>query len=183
MRYKETEVKGLSIIEVEPFQDHRGKFYRIYCKNELKSIGYNKELVQINQSLTKKKGAIRGMHFQNPPKAETKIVKCLKGSIFDVVIDLRNKSPTFLHWHGEILSADNMKMLYIPEGLAHGFQALEDNSELLYFHTEIYSPEYESGIRYDDPIIGIKWPLEVDDVSERDRSFKLLDNNFKGLPI
>jgi len=183
LRYKETEVKGLSIIEVEPFQDHRGKFYRIYCKNELKSIGYNKELVQINQSLTKKKGVIRGMHFQNPPKAETKIIKCLKGSIFDVVIDLRNKSPTFLHWHGEILSADNMKMLYIPEGLAHGFQALEDNSELLYFHTEIYSPEYESGIRYDDPIIGIKWPLEVADVSERDRSFKLLDNNFKGLTI
>ena len=183
MRYKETEMKGLIIIEVEPFQDHRGKFYRVYCKNELKSIGYNKELVQINQSLTKKKGAIRGMHFQYPPKAETKIVKCLKGSIFDVVLDLRNKSPTFLHWHSEILSADNMKMLYIPEGFAHGFQALEDNSELLYFHTEFYSPDYESGIRYDDPIIGIKWPLETTDISERDRSFKLLDNNFKGLTI
>ena len=183
MRYKETEIEGLIIIEVEPFQDHRGKFYRVYCKKELKSIGYNKELLQINQSLTKKKGAIRGMHFQYPPKAETKIVKCLKGSIFDVVIDLRNKSPTFLHWHGEILSADNMKMLYIPEGFAHGFQALEDNSELLYFHTEIYSPDHESGIRHDDPIICIKWPLEICDVSERDRSFELLDNNFKGLII
>jgi len=183
LRYKETELRGLIVIEVEPFQDHRGKFYRVYCKNELKSIGYNKELVQINQSLTKKKGAIRGMHFQYPPKVETKIVKCLKGSIFDVAIDLRYNSPTFLHWHSEILSADNMKMLHIPEGFAHGFQALQDNSELLYFHTEFYSPDYESGIRYDDPIISIKWPLEITDISERDRSFKLLDNNFKGLTI
>jgi len=183
LRYKETEMKGLTVIEVEPFQDHRGKFYRVYCKNELKSIGYAKELVQINQSLTRKKGAIRGMHFQFPPKVETKIVKCIKGSIFDVVIDLRSKSPTFLHWHSEILSADNMKMLYIPEGLAHGFQTLEDNTELIYFHTEFYSPDYESGIRYDDPIISIKWPLEIADISERDRSFELLDNKFKGLTL
>ncbi|KKM20711.1 hypothetical protein LCGC14_1642710 [marine sediment metagenome] len=183
MRYKETELKGLIIIEVVPFQDHRGKFYRVYCKNELKNIGYNKELMQINQSLTNKKGIIRGMHFQYPPKAETKIIKCLKGSIFDVVIDLRNRSSTFLHWHSEILSAENMKMLYIPEGFAHGFQSLEDNSELLYFHTEFYSPDYESGIRYDDPKIGIKWPLEIDDISERDRSFNLIDNDFKGLTI
>ena len=183
MRYKETEIKGLIVIEVEPFQDHRGKFYRVYCKNELKKIEYNKELVQINQSLTNKKGTIRGMHFQYPPKAETKIIKCLKGSIFDVVIDLRNKSPTFLKWHSENLTADNMKMLYLPEGFAHGFQTLEDNSELLYFHTESYSPDYESGIRYDDPKIGIKWPLEIVDISERDRGFKLLDNNFKGLTL
>ncbi|MHA1724319.1 MAG: dTDP-4-dehydrorhamnose 3,5-epimerase [Promethearchaeota archaeon] len=183
MRFKETEVKGLFLIEVEPFEDHRGKFYRVYCKNELRSIDYNKDFIQINQSLTKKRGTIRGMHFQYPPKAETKIIKCLKGSIFDVAIDLRNKSSTFLHWHSEILSADNMKMFFIPEGFAHGFQALEDNSELLYFHTEIYSPDYESGIRYDDPMIGIKWPLEVFDVSERDKRFELLDNNFKGLII
>ena len=183
MRYNETEIKGLFTIEVEPFQDHRGKFYRVYCKNELKSIGYSKELVQINQSLTKKKGAIRGMHFQYPPKAETKIVKCLKGSIYDVVIDLRNQSPTYLNWHSEILSADNMKMLYIPEGFAHGFQTLEDNSEVLYFHTEFYSPDYESGIRYDDPKINIKWPLEITDISERDKGFNPIDNDFRGLTI
>ena len=183
MKFKETEIKGLIVIEVVPFQDHRGKFYRVYCKNELKNIGYNKELVQINQSLTKKKGTIRGMHFQYPPKAETKIIKCLKGSIFDVVVDLRYKSTTFLYWHSETLTADNMKMLYIPEGFAHGFQTLEDNSELLYFHTESYSPDYESGIKYNDPKIGIKWPLEIADISVRDRGFKLLDNNFKGLNL
>ncbi len=183
MIYNETEIKGLFTIEVEPFEDHRGKFYRIYCKNELKGIGYGKEIVQINQSLTKKKGTIRGMHFQYPLKAETKIIKCLKGSVYDVVIDLRNKSPTYLNWHSVLLSADNMKMLYIPEGFAHGFQTLEDNSELLYFHTELYSPDYESGIRYDDPKIDIKWPLEIADISERDRSFNLIDNDFRGLTI
>lgn len=176
-------MKGLFLIEVDPFEDHRGKFYRVYCKNELRSIGYDKDLIQINQSLTKKRGIIRGMHFQYPPKAETKIIKCLKGSVFDVAIDLRYDSPTFLHWHGEILSGDILKMLFIPEGFAHGFQALEDNSELLYFHTEIYSPDHESGIRYDDPMIHIKWPLEIFEVSERDRSFELLDNNFEGLKI
>jgi len=123
------------------------------------------------------------MHFQYPPKAEIKIVKCLYGSVFDVAIDLRKNSPTLLQWHGEVLSAENKKMIYIPEGFAHGFQTLENNSELLYLHTEFYSPKYEGGIRYNDPRINIKWPLEISYISNRDNEFNLLDNNFLGISV
>ena len=181
MKFSKTKLNGLFVIELEPFQDERGKFFRVYCENELNDIGHNKRIVQINQSLTKKKGTIRGMHFQYPPKAEIKMVRCLKGSIFDVAIDLRSNSPTFLKWHSEILSEDNMMILYIPEGFAHGFQTLENDSELLYLHTEIYSPGYEGGINYKDPKINIKWPLEITDVSERDTSFKLIGEDFQGI--
>ena len=183
MKFLETPLKGLTIIELESYRDDRGLFFRLFCSNELKEIGLNKNIMQINQSLTIKKGAVRGMHFQFPPKAEIKIIKCIRGTIFDVAIDLRKQSPTFLQWYGEILSAGNMKLMYIPEGFAHGFQTLEENSELLYLHTEFYSPENEGGIRYDDPRIDIKWPLEVIEISERDKKFKLIDDNFEGLEI
>ena len=183
MIFIETPIKGLVLIELEPYQDERGHFFRVFCKNEFKKIDFPKNIVQINQSLTKSKGTVRGMHFQNPPKTEIKIIKCTKGSVFDVAIDLRINSSTFLKWHSEILSADNMKMIYIPEGFAHGFQTLEDNTELLYLHSEFYSPEHEGGIRYDDPMIDIKWPLEITEISERDRNFKLIVNNFKGLDL
>ena len=183
MKFFETKLKNVYIIEPEPFIDERGKFYRVFCENELKKIGHTKKIVQINQSLTKQKGAIRGMHFQYPPKAEIKIVKCVSGSIFDVAIDLRENSPTFLQWHGEILSAENMKMMVIPEGFAHGFQALKDNCEIIYFVSEFYSPENEEGVRYNDPKINIKWPLEVTDISEKDKNQNLLDDNYKGIPI
>ena len=183
MKFIETDIKDLFIIEPEPFEDDRGKFYRIFCLNELKEIGHTKKIVQANQSLSKQKGTIRGMHFQYPPKAEIKIVKCINGSVFDVTIDLRKKSPTFLQWYGVILSAENMKIMYIPEGFAHGFQTLENNSELLYFHTEFYSPEYEAGIRYNDPAINIKWPLEITNISKRDREHELINENFKGILI
>lgn len=169
-----TPLEGAYIIKPEPFQDHRGMFSRIYCKNELSAIGYVKDIVQVNYSITVKKGAIRGMHFQYPPKAEIKMVKCLCGSVFDVIIDLRKGSPTFLKWHGEILSSENMKMIYIPEWFAHGFQTLEENCELLYLHTEFYSPEDEGGVRFDDPVLNISWPLEVTDISEKDRTHPLL---------
>ena len=183
MKFINTKLKGLFIIEPEPFQDARGIFTRIYCKNELKSIGNHKEIVQINHSLTKQKAALRGMHFQYPPKAEIKIIKCIKGSILDVAIDLRKDSLTFLKWHGEILSAENMKMMYIPEGFAHGFQTLEKNTELLYLHTEFYCTEYEGGLRFDDPRIGIVWPLKATDISKRDKNFNLIDINFTGIKI
>lgn len=183
MKFIETDIKDLFIIEPEPFEDDRGKFYRIFCLNELKEIGHTKKIVQANQSLSKQKGTIRGMHFQYPPKVEIKIVKCINGSVFDVTIDLRKKSPTFLQWYGVILSAENMKIMYIPEGFAHGFQTLENNSELLYFHTEFYSPEYEAGIRYNDPAINIKWPLEITNISKRDREHELINENFKGILI
>jgi len=168
MKFIKTPIPDLKIIVPEPFQDERGKFSRIYCFNELKEIGHNKSLAQINHSITKQKGAIRGMH---------------KGSVFDVAIDLRKGSPTFLKWHGVILSAENMKAFYVPEGFAHGFQTLEENCELLYFHTEFYSPKDEGAVKFDDPLIGIEWPLEVSDISDKDTKHKLLSEDFKGVSI
>ena len=169
------------MIKANPFEDHRGYFCRIFCEEELNEIGFHKRVVQINQSMTKLRGSIRGMHFQYPPKAETKIVKCLSGSIYDVAVDLRQDSPTFLQWYGETLSADNMKLFFIPEGFAHGFQTLEDNSEILYLHSEFYSKEHESGIRYNDPALNIEWTLKLTDISERDKNLPLIDKNFQGL--
>jgi len=180
MKFHQTFFKGAYVIEPEPFEDHRGKFSRIFCQEELKQIDHHKQIVQINHSVTKQKGAIRGMHFQKHPKAEIKIVKCIQGTVFDVIIDLRNGSDTFLKWYGKILSAENMKMMYVPEGFAHGFQTLESNCELLYFHTEFYSPEYEGGIRYDDPLINISWQSEPIDISMKDQNYPLLSQDFEG---
>ena len=183
MKINKLSLKNAYVLEPEPFSDHRGKFVRIYCYKELQHIGHSKPIVQINHSLSRQKGAVRGMHFQYPQKAETKIIKCVCGSVFDVIIDLRRGSSTFLQWHGEVLSAENMKMMYVPEGLAHGFQVLEENTELLYLHTEFYSPEHEGGVRYDDPVINISWPLEVADISEKDRSHPLLSKDFEGIAL
>ena len=178
MKIKPTPLQDAFIIELEPVTDDRGLFTRVFCQQELRNILHDKNIVQINHSLTRQKGALRGMHFQYSPKSEIKMVKCLCGSVFDVIIDLRKGSPTFLKWHGEVLSAKNMKMMYIPEGFAHGFQTMEGNCELLYLHTEFYSPEHEGGVRYNDPKIGIKWPLGVTDISERDKNHPLLGEDF-----
>lgn len=181
MIIKPTPLQGAFIIEPEPIADNRGFFNRVFCQNELQNILRGKNITQINQSATREKGSLRGMHFQYPPKAETKIVKCLQGSLFDVMVDLRQGSPTFLHWYSEILTAENMKMLYIPQGFAHGFQTLEDNSEILYLTTEFYCPEQEGTARYNDPIINISWPLEVTNISEKDRNTALLALDFTGI--
>jgi len=162
------------VISSEPFRDERGFFNRIFCQKELEVIKSGIVIVQINHSMTKQKGSIRGMHFQNPPYAEMKIVRCTKGSIFDVAVDLRKDSPTFLQWHGEVLSAENMKALVIPEGCAHGFQSLENDIEMVYMSTSPYCKEADDGIRFDDPKIGIQWPLSVTIVSEKDKSWKYL---------
>ena len=183
MKFKNTKLNDVYIIEPEPFIDHRGKFYRVYCDNEFKEIGHDKRIVNVNASTTREKGSIRGMHFQYPPKAETKIVNCVKGAIFDVAVDLRNNSPTYLEWHGEILSEDNMKMMYVPEGFGHGFQSLEEDVEIIYFVTEFYSPDYEGGVRYNDPQIGIEWPLEVIDISDKDKNQPLVDENFTPIEL
>jgi len=169
------------MIELQPFADERGWFARYYCKDEFKQIGHNKEWVQLNHSVTYAKGAIRGMHFQQAPFKEIKLVRCIAGAVFDVIIDLRKSSQTFLKWLGVELSAENKKMLYIPEGFAHGFQCLSDNCELLYHHTEFYTPDAEAGIRHDDPMISIQWPLPVTTVSKRDAVHPYLDGNFKGI--
>ena len=183
MKFVKKDIKDMYVIEPEPFQDERGAFSRVYCEDEFKEIGLTKKIVQINYSSTTKKGAIRGMHFQLPPKAEIKIVKCIKGSILDVGIDLRKDSSTFLQWHGEILSANNIKMLIIPEGFAHGFQALEENIEMIYFVTEFYTPQYEGGVRFDDPKIKINWPLDVTEISKKDNEWPYIDDNFNGIDV
>jgi dTDP-4-dehydrorhamnose 3,5-epimerase len=178
MKFIQTELNSLFIIEQTPVNDDRGLFSRIFCKNEFKEIKLSKDIVQINQSLTKKIGAIRGLHFQYPPKAETKIIKCIRGSVFDVAVDIRKDSPTFLKWHGEILSEESMKIFLIPEGFAHGFQVLKKNSELLYLHTEFYNPGFEGGLNYKDPILNINWPIDVTEVSKKDGDFPLIENTF-----
>ena len=181
MKFTPLPLSGAYIIEPEPHEDDRGLFARIFCRQELQKIGHNKNIVQINHSRTRQKGALRGMHFQYPPKAEIKMVKCLRGSVFDVIIDLRRNSPALLEWHGEILSAENMKMIYVPEGFAHGFQTLTANCELIYFHTEFYSPEHDGALRYNDPRIAIRWPLEVTDISERDSRHPFVQQDFTGI--
>lgn len=171
------------IIETNLFQDERGRFARFFCQDALTSIQPDISIKQINHSVTVQQGAIRGMHFQHPPMVEDKLIRCLQGSIFDVMVDLRKDSETFLQWHGEILSSENLKMLYIPKGFAHGFQTLESNCELLYLHTEFYSPANEGGLRYDDPRIGIQWPMPANELSNRDQKHPLINDDFKGITL
>ncbi|MEI7965640.1 MAG: dTDP-4-dehydrorhamnose 3,5-epimerase [Chitinophagaceae bacterium] len=181
MKFIETPLTGCYIIEPEVFADERGWFIRSFCKDEFNTIGHHQEWVQMNHSFTKLTGTIRGMHFQLPPFSEIKLVRCISGKVFDVVVDLRKDSPGFLQWYGVELSAANKKMIYIPEGFAHGFQTLEDNSELLYHHSAFYSPGVEGGIKYDEPRINISWPIAVTCISERDGQHAFLEENFKGI--
>jgi dTDP-4-dehydrorhamnose 3,5-epimerase len=174
MTIENTKIGGVKIVLSEPFRDNRGFFNRIFCQKELEMIRPGIVIAQINHSMTKVKGTIRGMHFQYPPHEEMKIVRCIRGSIFDVAVDVRKNSPTFLQWHGEILSAENMKAMVIPEGCAHGFQSLEDNIELIYLSTAFYCKEAEDGIRYDEPKASIDWPVEITVVSEKDKCYSVL---------
>lgn len=183
MKIIDTPLQGSAIIETTPFTDHRGIFARFFCQNELSSLLKGKSIVNVNFSQTVKKGMIRGMHFQHSPGTEIKMVRAIKGSVFDVIVDLRKESPTFLQWYGEVLSADNKKMMFVPEGFAHGFQALEDDSEIMYLVTEFYSPENEAGIRYDDPAINIEWPLPMTDISGKDLQHKLIGPSFEGITL
>lgn len=181
MTFIPTALEGSFIIETNPYEDERGWFARFYCKDEFEKIGHHKNWLQLNHSTTFQKGVIRGMHFQKRPYREIKMVKCIVGSVYDVVIDLREGSATFLKWFGVELSAENKKMIYIPEGFAHGFQCLEDNCQLIYHHSEFYTPGFEAGIRYDDPAIDIKWPMPAAKLSPRDLSHPLISNDFVGI--
>ena len=183
MRTTPLPLAGAFLLEDEPLTDQRGRFARIYCARELEGVGLRKPLAQANVSLTRRKGSIRGMHFQTPPHAETKIVRCLQGAVFDVIIDLRRGSGTFLQWHGEVLSPERACAMLVPEGFAHGFQVMEEDAQLLYLHTDFYTPESEGGVRFDDPAVGIDWPLPPADVSDRDRNHPLIDNDFKGITL
>jgi dTDP-4-dehydrorhamnose 3,5-epimerase len=176
-------LKDAALIESEPFVDSRGLFARFYCKQELNDVCNGREIVSINFSKTIKKGTIRGLHFQYHPHCEIKFARCIRGSVYDVIVDIRKDSATFLQWIGIELSTDNMKMVEIPEGFAHGFQTLEDNVEMLYLHTAHYAPGFEDGIHYRDPALNITWPLEVIDISEKDQSHKFINSNFHGVKL
>lgn len=183
MKFEEIILKGAFIIHLNPITDSRGWFARTFCKEEFLKIGHTKEWLQLNHSFTNKKGTIRGMHYQLAPHCEIKMVRCIAGSVYDVIVDLRKNSPTFLKWFGTELSATNKKMLYIPEGFAHGFQTLEDNCELIYHHTAVYIPAVEAGIKYSDEKIGIKWQLAISEISERDQAQQNLSDNFNGIEL
>lgn len=183
MIFIHTPLSGAYVIEPEPFIDERGIFARTFCLKEFAKIGFDKQIVQINHSSTKQKGTIRGMHCQRPPASEIKFIRCVQGKVFDVMVDLRTRSSTFMQWFSVELSKDTMRMVYIPEGFAHGFQAMTDNAELIYHHSAFYSPEYEQALRYDDPALAIKWPLPIGFVSSKDRNYPLIDTTYKGIEI
>lgn len=170
MRFLALPIPGAFRIEIEPFADVRGFFARTFCANEFAAHGLMTDFVQRSISFNAKKGTLRGLHYQAAPHAETKIVRCLAGAAFDVLVDLRRSSPTFGRWHGEIISADNRAMLYIPEGCAHGFQTLADATELYYEITPAYVAEAGRGFAFDDPDTGISWPLNDIVVSDADRA-------------
>jgi len=175
--FTETELKGAFVIDVEKLDDERGFFARTWDKEEFEKHGLNSNVTQCSISVNKKKGTIRGMHYQSKPYEESKIVRCTKGKIFDVIIDLRLNSRTFKKWFGIELSADNYICMYIPEGFAHGFQTLEDDSEVFYKISESYEPEYSKGIRWNDDFFKIKWPLVPTIISKKDKKFSKFDIN------
>lgn len=174
-KFIETKIEGLYVIKQNLIEDDRGFFGRFFCAEDFKELGFSKSIKQMNHSSTKHRGSIRGMHFQNPPYSETKVVSCIKGKVFDVAVDIRKDSPTYLHWHAEVLSADDESSFYIPDGFAHGFQTLTDNCQLLYVHSEFYRPDSEGVFNAFDSKLDIVWPLDVTKMSDRDRNSPLLD--------
>jgi dTDP-4-dehydrorhamnose 3,5-epimerase len=169
--FTETRLKGAFIIELEKHVDQRGFFARTYCEREFESYGLKSRYVQSSISFNSRKGTLRGMHFQTTPYEEAKLIRCSRGAVYDVIIDLRNGSPTFKQHLALVLSAENGRMLYVPESFAHGFQTLEDNTEVFYQMSEFYSPEHARGARWNDPAFGIEWPAEERIILERDQSF------------
>ncbi len=169
MIFTETKLKGAFILEVKKIEDERGFFGRSWCQKEVEAYGLNTRVVQANVSYNKKKGTLRGMHYQAAPYEENKLVRCTRGAIYDVIIDLRPGSPTYKQWIGVELTEENYKMLYVPEGFAHGFITLRDNTELNYLLTEYYTPGAERGVRWNDPAFNIEWPISAEVISEKDQ--------------
>ena len=172
---------GLMLVSRQRIGDERGFLSRMFCSETLADVGWQKPISQINITHTSTRGSIRGLHYQVPPYSEMKLVSCIRGEVMDVAVDLRVNSPTFLQWHAQTLSADNGNALLIPEGFAHGFQTLTDDVEMLYFHSMPYTPEAEAGLRFDDPLINIVWPLQVTEMSVRDQTHGLLSPSYKGI--
>ena len=170
MRFTELPLSGAFVIELEKNEDERGFFARFFCRNEYEELGLDSEILQINNSFSRYKGTLRGIHYQLPPMAEVKIVRCVTGAIWDLIVDLREKSPTFGEWFGIDLSANNRKMMYVPKGFGHGNISLEDNTEIIYLVTERYSSSHERIARWDDQKFGIEWPLKPIEISDKDKS-------------
>lgn len=168
MIFNETKIPGVFEIELDRKGDDRGFFARMWCQREFEEHGLTAQVVQTNVSFSRHKGTLRGLHYQRPPHAEAKLIRCLRGAIFDVAVDLREDSPTYREWVGVELTPERRNMLFVPEGCAHGFQTLEDDSEVLYQVSAFYAPEAEAGARYDDPAFGVEWPLEVSVISDKD---------------
>ena len=172
---------GLMLISRHRLGDERGFFSRVFCADTLAAAGWNKPISQINITHTALRGSIRGMHYQNPPYAEMKLISCIRGEVRDIAVDLRANSPTFLQWHAQTLSSVNGLALLIPEGFAHGFQTMTDDVEMLYLHSMPFTPAAEAGLRFDDPRLKIAWPLQVTKISVRDQTHRLLTSDFKGI--
>ena len=171
MNFIETKFKGAYIIDIKKIEDERGFFARAWCQNEFKTYNLNPNMAQLNVAFSHKRGTIRGMHYQESPWQEAKLVRCTNGGIYDVIIDLRRDSPTHEQWIGVELTEENRRMLYAPEGFAHGYQTLQDDTEMYYQTTQFYAPEFARGVRFDDPVFGIVWPLSVEIISNQDRSW------------
>ena len=175
MKFQPTPLAGAYLIELELLEDERGFFARSFCQNEFRAHGLDTALAQCNVSFNRKRGTLRGLHYQAEPHAEAKVVRCTRGAIWDVIVDLRKGSATARRWHAVELTADNRRALYIPAGFAHGFQTLAEDSEVLYQMSEFYHPESARGVRWDDPTLAIPWPLKDPVMSPRDREFPVLD--------
>jgi dTDP-4-dehydrorhamnose 3,5-epimerase len=182
MIFTATQLNGAWLIDLEPREDERGFFARMWCRQELAAQGLDTEIAQESLSFNRHCGTVRGLHFQRPPHEETKIVRCTRGGIFDVIVDLRPQSPSYLRWHGFELTADNRNALYVPKGFAHGFQTLDDNAEIVYQISEFYVPDSAAGYRYDDASFGIAWPLPVTVISERDLGWPVFKAGAPVLP-
>ncbi len=178
-----TPLAGLYEVRSTPAGDARGRFTRLFCERELAPIRPNLHFPQINLSETRRRGTLRGMHYQTPPAAEAKLIRCLRGRVFDVAVDVRAGSPTLLQWHAVELAEDDNNAVFIPEGFAHGFQTLTDDVHLLYMHTAPWTPACEAGLRYDDPRVAIAWPQSAMHVSERDHSYAPIDDAFQGVRL
>jgi dTDP-4-dehydrorhamnose 3,5-epimerase len=175
MIFTETPLKGAYVIDLEKRGDERGFFARAFCVNEFAAHDLATGFVQVNNSLSAQKGTLRGMHYQLAPKAETKLVRCIRGALFDVILDLRQGSPTFGQSFGAELSSDNRRMMYVPKGFAHGFVTLTEDAEAFYFVDEFYAPEQERGVRWDDPRFGIQWPIAPSVISDKDKAHRDFD--------
>jgi dTDP-4-dehydrorhamnose 3,5-epimerase len=174
MRFIETGLRDAYSIELEPIEDQRGFFARIFCVDEMRALGMETEIVQINLSHNLRKGVVRGLHYQVAPAPEAKLMRCIRGAIFDVIVDMRPESPTYRRWFGIELSAENRRALYVPPMFAHGYQALTDGAEVFYPTTGVYTPACERGLRYDDPALGITWPIPPTEISAKDQLWPLL---------